>query len=124
MNAAQQTSSKMCGVSWSKQKRRWRARIQLNGKEVSLGYFTSQKQAALAYDAFVRVPAAPNSRARPHDLTTFPRAQLREHNLHRGPNARPLNFPNPEASANLSLAHAFTARRVTSCVRYRSRAGR
>lgn len=33
----------------------WNARIQYNGKRIDLGYFTSEKEAALAYDTAARL---------------------------------------------------------------------
>lgn len=42
------------GVSWSKQKRRWRATITLGGKQRNLGLFDAPEQAARAYDAAAR----------------------------------------------------------------------
>lgn len=41
-------SSKYKGVGWSKHK--WRARIMVDGKDVCLGYFRDEEQAARAYD--------------------------------------------------------------------------
>lgn len=43
-------SSKYKGVGWNKHARRWRAKIQLNCKVINLGYYDTQKQAALVYD--------------------------------------------------------------------------
>lgn len=37
------------GVSWHKHKRRWQAKIKLNGKTTHLGYFYSAKRAHSAY---------------------------------------------------------------------------
>jgi hypothetical protein len=39
------------GVSWHRQKRRWRARITVGGKERTIGYYQSVTDAALAYNA-------------------------------------------------------------------------
>jgi hypothetical protein len=39
------------GVSWYKRDAKWHARITVNGKSKSLGYFVSSKEAARAYDA-------------------------------------------------------------------------
>jgi hypothetical protein len=41
-------TSGVLGVSWSKQKNKWRARIKLNKREKWLGYFTSIDEAAAA----------------------------------------------------------------------------
>ena len=113
--AARQTSSKMYGVSWDKQTNKWQAHASLNGKKVALGRSTSQKAAALAYDAFVRVPAAQVARGN-LSHSPVPVSQLRKHNLHRGPRARQLNFPNPEASArNLPSPLFHTPRRNLLC---------
>jgi len=39
------------GVSWHKLNKKWQAQIKYNGKKVFLGYFTSETEAAQAYDA-------------------------------------------------------------------------
>ena len=44
------TSSVYKGVSWHKQSKKWRTRIQVNGKRESIGLFTSETEAARAYD--------------------------------------------------------------------------
>jgi hypothetical protein len=46
-------TSKYRGVSWNKQSKRWVSQCQVNGKKVSLGYFDSEHDAALAYDTFI-----------------------------------------------------------------------
>lgn len=38
------------GVSWNKQARKWRAQLRINYKQTHLGYFDSEKEAAIAYD--------------------------------------------------------------------------
>ena len=43
-------SSRYKGVSWHKVWKKWHARIRHNGKIISLGYFTSEIEAALAYN--------------------------------------------------------------------------
>lgn len=47
-------SSQYKGVSWSKDKGKWRACITIE-KTVHLGYFTDEMQAALAYDTAARI---------------------------------------------------------------------
>jgi len=39
------------GIYWFKRRKKWHARIEHNGKQVCLGYFTSEIEAARAYDA-------------------------------------------------------------------------
>jgi hypothetical protein len=48
-NLKKETSSKYTGVYWSKQNKKWMARIGINGKQNYLGYFTSEIEAAQAY---------------------------------------------------------------------------
>lgn len=43
-------ASKYTGVSWCKIKNKWKSAIQINGKGISLGYFTTEKEAAEAYN--------------------------------------------------------------------------
>lgn len=43
-------SSNYKGVSWSKQARKWRAQLRINYKQTHLGYFDSEKEAAIVYD--------------------------------------------------------------------------
>jgi hypothetical protein len=43
------STSKYVGVHWSKQKRRWKSRIYLNGKEISLGMHKDEISAHNAY---------------------------------------------------------------------------
>ena len=43
-------SSKYKGVDWKKDKNKWRATISENRKQLHLGYFSSEKEAAQAYD--------------------------------------------------------------------------
>jgi len=47
-------SSSFMGVSWYSDRSRWGAQIRLNGSEEHLGYFKSEEDAALAYDAAKR----------------------------------------------------------------------
>ena len=44
------TSSKYKGVYWHKDIEKWAATIQVNGKQLSLGYFEYEEDAATAYD--------------------------------------------------------------------------
>ena len=44
------TSSVYKGVHWSKNKRKWRAGLRMNGKFKHIGYFEGETQAALAYN--------------------------------------------------------------------------
>lgn len=44
------TSSKYKGVAWHKKKRKWIASVSANKKSHHLGYFTSEKDAAIAYN--------------------------------------------------------------------------
>jgi len=48
------SSSKYIGVGWSKDAKKWRARIRYNRKRFSLGLFNSEIAAARAYDAAAR----------------------------------------------------------------------
>lgn len=43
------TTSKFIGVDWHKQNEKWRARIQINGKDLHLGSFANEFNAHLAY---------------------------------------------------------------------------
>ena len=43
-------TSQYKGVSWENRRKKWRVRIQLNGKEIYFGQFDSEVDAARAYD--------------------------------------------------------------------------
>ncbi len=43
-------SSLFRGVNWNKKNRKWKAYIRPNGHQVHLGFFDSEKDAALAYN--------------------------------------------------------------------------
>lgn len=45
------TTSRFKGVSWYKAYGRWRAQIQVDGRNRALGYFDDEEEAARAYDA-------------------------------------------------------------------------
>lgn len=45
------SSSRFRGVTWVKRDRKWAARISVNMRKISLGYFESEEAAAHAYDA-------------------------------------------------------------------------
>ncbi len=44
------TSSKYKGVCWHRRNRRWCAKVSFNRKQIHLGCFTCEKEAALAYN--------------------------------------------------------------------------
>lgn len=46
----QQGSSKFKGVCWHKQAKKWRVRVQFEGKSIHLGYFTDEIEASKAYN--------------------------------------------------------------------------
>lgn len=45
------TTSNFIGVCWYKQTRKWKSRVKIDGKEIHLGYFTSEIEAAKARDS-------------------------------------------------------------------------
>lgn len=47
--------SRYIGVSWYSRYEKWRARIRVGGRLLTLGYFTDRIQAVLAYDAAARM---------------------------------------------------------------------
>ena len=44
------TSSQYKGVQWNKLKQKWKASIKLEGRQIYLGLYTCEEEAALAYD--------------------------------------------------------------------------
>ena len=42
--------SKFVGVTWDKEKKKWKAYIRIDGKLKNLGYFHDEKEAACKYD--------------------------------------------------------------------------
>jgi len=48
--AGKNCSSQFKGVGWSKERQKWRAKINYKGKEIYLGRFTDEKEAAAAYN--------------------------------------------------------------------------
>lgn len=52
--AQEGTTSRYKGVDWNKRLQKWRARIYLNGRARFLGYFSSEIEAAKAYDRAAR----------------------------------------------------------------------
>jgi len=44
------TSSTFKGVDWNKETRKWRARVNVRGKRINIGYFKDEVDAATAYN--------------------------------------------------------------------------
>lgn len=44
------STSNYKGVSWFKRDNKWRARIAYNGRQIHLGYFNNEKEAAIMYN--------------------------------------------------------------------------
>ena len=44
------TTSQYKGVSWNKQRNKWRAQIRINGKSKHIGYYTNELEASIEYD--------------------------------------------------------------------------
>jgi hypothetical protein len=51
----QNTSSKYTGVSWNKEKKKWKSCIRINGKIKHLGYFTDELEASKSYQNAINV---------------------------------------------------------------------
>lgn len=49
------TSSIYTGVSWSKEKKKWKSCIRINGKSKHLGYFTDELEASKLYQKAINV---------------------------------------------------------------------
>ncbi len=50
MKSQKNSTSKYKGVCWHIKRKRWRVQIKLNYKNIHIGYFTCEKEAAKAYD--------------------------------------------------------------------------
>ena len=50
----QKGTSKYKGVSWVKEKKKWRASIGFNGRKTTIGYFEKEIDAGKAYDEYAR----------------------------------------------------------------------
>jgi hypothetical protein len=69
------TSSKFRGVSWKSQGRRWEAKFNLNHKQMSLGCFDTEEDAARAFDRMLVWCELNGAKRRPADCTlNVPRA--------------------------------------------------
>lgn len=53
-NKRPQKGKRFKGLCWNKQLAKWQAHIGVNGKVLYLGLYTSEREAALAYDAAAR----------------------------------------------------------------------
>ncbi len=69
--ANKNSASGFKGVTWYKPRRKWRARIGLDGRKLHLGLFTNAEDAAMAYDAAARELHGEFARTNyPHEKTT------------------------------------------------------
>lgn len=71
--AHKKTPSGYKGVCFSKQRRKWRAYINYNGKQIHLGFHSTPKEGARAYDKFARIHFGEFAR------TNFPKRIARRH---------------------------------------------
>lgn len=61
-------SSKHVGVGWCKKTKKWRSRIQFNKREIVIGYFSLEQEAATAYnDSLNEITKNKNFRNNNHD---------------------------------------------------------
>lgn len=62
--------SRFAGVHWNRRKHKWRVRIKAHGRDTHVGYFTSEGEAASAYDRCAPATLAPPTPVR---IRTLPR---------------------------------------------------
>lgn len=48
------STSRFCGVSWSREKRKWKTQVKFEGRNRFLGYFKTEEAAAQTVDKFKR----------------------------------------------------------------------
>lgn len=53
LNPAPKGTSVYTGVQWDKHKDRWRAKVSVGGKKITIGYFKDEKECAIAFDKYV-----------------------------------------------------------------------
>ena len=58
-------SSRFKGVSWRASRNKWRATINIDGKSKHIGYFTTELEAAIAYNKFAIQHQGPFARLNP-----------------------------------------------------------
>ena len=69
--------SKFVGVTWHKERKKWKAQIQIDGKKKHLGYFHDEKEAACKYDEQAALLNKP---------VNFPQHEGQEQAVKRAPN--------------------------------------